>query len=84
MSYKDAQDKLFKEWKLGCDKFVSDGIVNEEEYANSKYNILYLLKEVNGGESWDLCDFLYRGGRSDSWQDLQRAIWFEYSLMPPW
>ena len=32
-------------------------------YWKSGIKILFLLKEVNGGEDWDLREFLREGGR---------------------
>ena len=30
------------------------------------------LKEVNGGKSWDLRDFVYEGGRPQTWDNIAR------------
>lgn len=66
------QNKLFDEWKKDRSQFVSDGIVDEESYLSSKIKILYLLKEVNGGNNWDLCEFIRNGARSQTWNNISR------------
>lgn len=72
MSIKAEQDMLFEEWKKECDKFIPDGVVDEDAYKNSKYKILYLLKEVNGGEDWDLSEYIKGGGRPATWDNIAR------------
>ena len=33
-----------------------------------------LLKEVNGGEDWDLREFLREGGRKQTWDNVTRWV----------
>ncbi len=68
----EKQEALFDEWKAECPEIVKDGVVDEAEYLASQVKVLYLLKEVNGGESWDLCDFLRGGGRAQTWNNITR------------
>ena len=67
----DSQKELF-EWKKKCPGFVSDGIVNEQSYMKSPIKLLFLLKEVNGGSDWDLCEYVANGGRKQTWSNIAR------------
>jgi hypothetical protein len=40
------EEELFDEWKKERPGFVSDGIVQQDNYLESGFKILYLLKEV--------------------------------------
>lgn len=52
---------------------VADGVVDEKQYLESKFKIVYVMKEVNGGsDDWDLKDFLFDGGRSQTWDNIAR------------
>lgn len=66
------EKELFDLWRSQCTGFVADGIVNCTEYEASKYKILYLMKEVNGGSNWDLREFLRKGGRARTWNNVAR------------
>jgi len=68
------QKALFEEWKVGRENFVTDGIVDEDEYRRASKKLLFLLKEVNGGKNWDLCDFLRNGGRAQTWDNIARWV----------
>lgn len=68
------ENELFKEWAKNRPGFVSDGLINEEEYLASKIKILYVLKEVNdiGGGNWDLRSFVNNGARESTWDNITR------------
>ena len=68
----EKQEALFQTWRRENPKIVSDGIVDEQAYLSSPVKTLYLLKEVNGGENWDLCGFLAEGGRPQTWDNITR------------
>jgi len=69
----EHEEKLFKEWRKKREKFVIDGIVNFKKYSESKIKVLYILKEVNGGGSWNLKKFLNdNGGRFQTWNNIAR------------
>ena len=72
MTIKEKENILFD--KLGKENpaIVEDGIVDENEYLSSKYKILYVMKEVNSSEAWDLRKFLYDGGRPQTWDNIAR------------
>lgn len=72
MNIKEKEKEIFDKLKDKDPSIVEDGIVNEEEYLTSKYKILYIMKEVNGGSDWNLKDFLYDGGCSDTWDNVAR------------
>ena len=66
------EEVLLSEWEEDCPGMVKDGLVDAEFYLNSKYKILFLLKEVNGGKDWDLRGFLRAGGRKQTWNNVAR------------
>ena len=66
------EEALLSEWEEYCPGMVKDGLVDAEFYLNSKYKILFLLKEVNGGKDWDLRGFLRAGGRKQTWNNVAR------------
>lgn len=69
----DIKEKeIFEKLRKIDPSIVEDGIVSEEEYLDSKYKIVYIMKEVNGGSGWNLKDFLYNGGRSQTWDNVAR------------
>ncbi len=67
-----AQQALFQKWRKEDPAIITDGLVDEQAYCSSPIRLLYLLKEVNGGEGWDLCDFLAAGGRPQTWNNITR------------
>lgn len=85
MNIKEKEKEIFYELRKTDSSIVEDGIVSEEEYLDSKYKIIYIMKEVNGGAGWNLKDFLYEGGRSFTWDNVARwtegllNINYEYS-----
>ena len=82
MSIRELEEKLFDEWqekeKLEYNNenkknFVRDDLVDEESYFKAPVKILYLLKEVNGGDKdWDLREFVKNGGQSATWNNITR------------
>lgn len=64
MSIKAKEDMLFNEWKGNLNSeqqrfFIPDGVVDEILWSRVPLKILFLLKEVNGGECWDERQYLY-------------------------
>ena len=76
MSIRDKEEQLFSEWKKNRKGFVSDGVVSEEDYENSNPKIAVILKEVNdeGGGNWDLREFLRKGARAQTWDNVARWV----------
>lgn len=78
MSIKDAENELFNQLKINNPTnnptIVTDGIVDEKEYLDSKYKILYIMKEVNSDQKdeWSLTEFLSNGARSQTWDNIAR------------
>lgn len=72
MTIKEKEELLFEKLKTEEHPIVTDGIVDENQYLSSKYKILYVMKEVNGGEVCDLRKFLYKGGRWQTWDNVAR------------
>ena len=66
------ENQLLDECSENCPGMIRDGLVNPERYIKSKIRILYLLKEVNGGADWDLREFLRKGGRKQTWDNIAR------------
>jgi len=82
----DRERGLFAEWALECPGLIPDGLVVEEQYCSSPRKLLFLMKEVNGGENWDLRDFLRQGGRPATWDNIARWVQGLYDLSReyPW
>ncbi|MCR5271956.1 MAG: hypothetical protein K6E13_03120 [Lachnospiraceae bacterium] len=82
----EKQKELFDEWKIDNPDIITYGIVNEDEYKKAPVRILYLLKEVNGGKAWDLCNYISNGGRQQTWDN--KARWtrgiLSINLEIPW
>ena len=51
---------------------------HQESFLHSQLlsvaDFLFLLKEVNGGEDWDLREFLREGGRKQTWDNVTRWV----------
>ena len=78
MSITSEEERLFNDLKKSNPDIIVDGIVDEQEYLSSKLKIVYILKEANGGRNWSLKDFLYSGGRTQTWDNISR--WTEAIL----
>lgn len=72
MTIKEKEEILFDKLKTENLAIVTDGIVDENQYLSSKYKILYVMKEVNGEGLLNLKEFLYDGGRSQTWDNVAR------------
>ena len=72
MSIKEREEFLFQKLREKDASIVVDGVICEQEFLNARYKIVYILKEVNGGKSWDLRDFVYEGGRPQTWDNIAR------------
>ena len=72
MSIKEREEFLFQKLREKDPDIVADGVICEQEFLNARYKIVYILKEVNGGKSWDLRDFVYEGGRPQTWDNIAR------------
>lgn len=78
MHISEQQQMLFTELRKTDPDIIMDGIVDENYYLSAKYKIVYILKEVNGGQGWNLTDFLKNGGRPQTWNNIAR--WTEAIL----
>lgn len=78
--YEEISKKIFDEWEEYYSKqknndlvIVEDGICNYDEYINAPKQIMFLLKEGNGGsENWNLCDVIRKGERAPTWDNIAR------------
>ena len=68
------ENTFLDDWAAKVSGFIRDGIVDHEFYWKSGIKILFLLKEVNGGEDWDLREFLREGGRKQTWDNATRLV----------
>lgn len=66
------EQELLTAWSQDISGFVSDGLADAESYCKAPIRVLYLLKEVNGGESWDLRQYLREGARRQTWNVVAR------------
>lgn len=76
MNIRVKENKLFEKWSANRKGFVVDGVVDEESYLNSSLKIMFILKEVNDpdGGDWDLREFIRKGARSQTWNNVTRWI----------
>ena len=72
MSIEEKEERLFQKLREKDPDIVADGVICEQGFLNARYKIVYILKEVNGGKSWDLRDFVYEGGRAQTWDNIAR------------
>ena len=80
MSISRSEERLFKNWEESRVGFVRDGVVSERHYLSASTKIAFILKEVNDldGGGWDLREFVFDGGRPQTWDNVSRwvhAIW---------
>ena len=72
----EQQRKLFEELRQLDPGVIEDGVSDEAQYTSAAYRIMYVLKEVNGGSGWSLCDHLRSGGRDrehdPTWDNIAR------------
>ncbi len=72
----EQQRKLFEELRQLDPGVVEGGVSDEAQYTSAAYRIMYVLKEVNGGSGWSLCDHLRSGGRDrehdPTWDNIAR------------
>lgn len=78
MNITAEENKLFSELRAVNPEIVDDGLVEEKEYLSATRKIMYVLKEVNGGQGWSLREFLREGGRAQTWDNIAR--WTEAIL----
>lgn len=69
---KSKENHLLDQWAKQVPGFIRDGLPNAEQYVLSIIRILFILKEVNGGQDWDLREFLRKGARSQTWNVVAR------------
>lgn len=72
MSIKAEENLLFDDLRACIPEAVYDGIVDESSFLSARYRIVYVLKEVNGGENWDLREYIYNGARPQTWDNIAR------------
>lgn len=76
MGIMEQQKQIFDELRHSNPGIIDDGVSDEEQYTSAKYRIMYVLKEVNGGSGWSLCDHLLSGGRDrehdPTWDNIAR------------
>jgi|GEM_PF-3149474 len=51
MSIKEKEEVLFEKWGRSTPLLIKDGVADEAAYLKAPVKLLYLLKEVNGGDS---------------------------------
>lgn len=68
--FTEKLNQLFKKWEDNIDdykgKFVSDGIINEDEWAKTNPKILFIAKEANQYGKQVVGDFRYDWRNNDS------------------
>lgn len=76
MGIATRQKELFDKLRQLDPSIIVDGVPDEGQYLSAPYRIMYVLKEVNGGSGWSLCDLLQSGGRDrehdPTWDNIAR------------
>ena len=72
MSIRTEENKLFSELRRKIPSLSADGVVDEAQFLSARYRIVYVMKEMNGGERRDLREFLFEGGRPQTWDNIAR------------
>lgn len=79
MSIKEREEFLFQKLREKDASIVADGVICEQEFLNARYKIVYILKEVNGGKSWDL----WEAYELDLEKLLDYPVWYaDYEELP--
>lgn len=68
------ENRLLDEWASSISGFIRDGCANSNNYVNAPVKLLFVLKEVNGGQDWDLREFMNYGCRPQTWNVIARWI----------
>lgn len=70
---REKENQIFNKYREGkYSEIVPDGMVCENEYQIVPVKIEFVLKEVNGKGVGDLRDFLLKGGREQTWENVTR------------
>jgi hypothetical protein len=74
MRIKREENELFRKWALGHSGFVADGVADGGAYLASDPKVVFVMKEVNdpGGGDWDQREFVRKGGRPQTWNNITR------------
>ena len=86
----EQQNLLFEQLRQCDPDVIDDGIADETEYTTAPYRLMFVLKEVNGGSGWSLCEHLKNGGRQQAydatWDNIARWTEGIFSLPEelPW
>ena len=72
MSIRTEENKLFSELRRKIPSLSADGVVDEAQFLSARYRIVYVMKEMNGGERRDLREFLFEGGRPQTLDNIAR------------
>ncbi|GBF18028.1 MULTISPECIES: hypothetical protein [Arenibacter] len=71
-SIEKQEKELFNEWRKTTPNLSEDGIVEPKSYLNADIKILFLLKEVNSKEGFNLKEFVRNGGRTQTWDNIAK------------
>lgn len=81
MTIKEREKIIFERWSMSRPGFIADGIVDEESYLASYPKLMFVLKEVNkhdkgeqNPKDFDLRDFLRKGARPQTWNNVARWV----------
>ena len=76
MSITKQENELFRKWALSRQGFVADGLAGETAYLASDPKVVFVMKEVNdpGGGGWDQREFMRKGGRPQTWNNITRWV----------
>ncbi|WP_396634108.1 hypothetical protein [Maribacter sp. R86514] len=72
MEINKLEKSLFSRWAKRRPEMAKDGVINESEYTKCKIKVLYILKEVNDWKNGDLREFVAKGARWRTWNNIAR------------
>ena len=83
MSMREREDELFERWKRerNTRHFAKDGLVCEEEYLKSARRLLFVLKDVNSQEEYDLRDYLANHEKKPDGHTWNNVARWAYGIM---
>jgi hypothetical protein len=68
----NQETQLFYDWRKSTPNLSEDGIIDPESYLNTEVKILFLLKEVNSKDGFNLREYVREGGRTQTWDNIAR------------
>lgn len=82
MRIKEKEQQLFQRWREKYDYFITDGLLDEDEWNKQRYKILFVLKEANWeNANGDLCEFLLSESSASYWKTWNNVARWTKALL---